>query len=162
MLLMQSRAATVTAYLKSLPPDRRVLVSAVRRVVRANLPKGYKEGMGWGMIVYTIPLTVCPDTYNGQPLCYAGLASQKQYVSLYLMSVYVEAEGRLRDEFRKAGMTLDPGKGCVRFRTLDDLPLDLVGRAVARYSPNAFIRLHEAIRAKRRTGRRRLRQTTRG
>jgi hypothetical protein len=105
--------------------------------------------MGFGMIGYTIPLERYPDTYNGQPLCYAGLAAQKHHYALYLMCAYgdpAEAEW-LASEFRKAGKRLDMGKSCVRFRRLDDLPLDAIGRFVARTTPEAFIARYEAARA---------------
>ena len=75
--MASSKATTVAAYLKGLPADRRKVVSAVRDVVLKNLPKGYREGMNWGHITYEVPLERYPDTYNGQPLCYVGLAAQK-------------------------------------------------------------------------------------
>ena len=79
---------TVAAYLAALPADRRAELAKVRRVIRKHLPKGYKEGVEWGMISYGVPLRVYPDTYNGKPLCYAAIAAQKGYSSLYLMTVY--------------------------------------------------------------------------
>jgi hypothetical protein len=142
-------AATVEEYLDALPPERRAVLSAVRDVVRRNLPAGYREEMGFGMIGYTIPLERYPDTYNGQPLCYASLAAQKNHYALYLMCAYgdpAEAEW-LASELRKAGKRLDMGKSCVRFRRLDDLPLDAIGRFIARTTPETFIARHEAARA---------------
>ena len=76
---MRSSATTVSAYLKTLPADRRRALSAVRKVIHQHLPMGYEEAMNWGMITYQVPLRTCPDTYNGQPLMYAALASQKRY-----------------------------------------------------------------------------------
>ena len=96
---MQSSASTVDAYLAELPPDRAELVAAVRAVVLEALPEGYEEGMGFGMITWSVPLDVYPDTYNRQPLMYVSLASQKNYVSLYLMCAYVGA-GIGEDEMR--------------------------------------------------------------
>lgn len=143
---MQSRARTVTEYLKSLPGDRRKAVSAVRAVVRKNIARGFKESMGWGMIVWTVPLKDYPDTYNGQPLCFGGLASQKQYISLYLMPMYGKEETWLREEFRKAGKTLKSGKSCIRFRRVEDLPLDVIANIVASYTPATFIQRYEEMR----------------
>jgi hypothetical protein len=142
-------AATADEYLDALPPERRAVLAAVRDVVRRNLPAGYREGMGFGMIGYTIPLERYPDTYNGQPLCYAALAAQKNHYALYLMCAYGDAAATewLASEFRKAGKRLDMGKSCVRFRRLDDLPLDAIGRFVARTTPEAFIARYEAARA---------------
>lgn len=142
---MQSAAATVPEYLASLPEDRRKAITAVRKVVRANLPKGYVESMRWGMITYEVPLATYPDTYNGQPLAYAAIASQKQYMSVYLMGIYgsEELRARFEDEYRATGKRMDIGKSCVRFKTLDDLPLDVVGRAVAAIPLDAFVAFHD-------------------
>lgn len=150
---MQSNADTVEAYLTDLPEDRRTAVSAVRDVVNAHLPPGYREAMGYGMIAWTIPLEDYPDTYNGQPLCIAGLASQKNHLSLYLMGCYTEGpeEELLRTEYAARGLRLDMGKSCLRFKRLEDLPLDVIGRVVAMVPPEELIRRHEASR----TGRRR-------
>ncbi|MBP1642856.1 MAG: hypothetical protein H6Q03_1525 [Acidobacteria bacterium] len=148
--MVQSRAKTVEAYLEELPPARREVVAAVRAFVNEHLPRGYVEGMGYGMIGWTIPLERYPSTYNGQPLCYAGLASQKSYVSLYLMSVYSSSDEEkwLRAEFKRAGKKLDMGKCCVRFRKVEDLELSALGRILAGTPPDDFIAMHEAARRK--------------
>lgn len=146
--MASSRAATVEEYLDELPPDRREVVSAVRGVVLRNLPDGYREAMSFGMIGYEVPLERYPDTYNRQPLVYAGLAAQKHHYSLYLTCVYqdpAQAE-RLREDFAAAGRRLDMGRSCVRFRSLDDLPLDVVGRSIAATPPEEFIRRYEEVR----------------
>ena len=143
-----SSAATVEEYLQELPPERREVVSAVRDVVLRNLPEGYRESMSFGMIGYGIPLERYPDTYNKQPLAYAGLAAQKNHYALYLMCVYQDppTEAAFREEFARAGKKLDMGKSCVRFRRLDDLPLDVVGRTIAATPPEELIRQYEASR----------------
>ena len=153
--MVQSKALTVEEYLAELPAERRSVMEAVREIVRRNLPAGYREAMAWGMITWTIPLERYPDTYNGQPLCYAALAAQKNYFSLYLMSVYQDSqeEGSLREEFRKAGKKLDMGKCCIRFRSLDDLPLEAIGREVGRFPVEAYIARYEAIRQQTKSGR---------
>lgn len=147
--MVMSKAATVEDYIAELPADRARVLSEVRKVVLKNLPKGYREMMGWGMISWGVPLEQYPDTYNGQPLCYAALAAQKNHFSLYLMGVYghPEREQALRDAFAKAGKKLDMGKSCVRFDALDDLPLDAIGRTIAGMPPSELIALHEAARA---------------
>ncbi len=146
--MVQSKAKTVEAYLAELPPDRREAISAVRKVILENLPKGYEEAMNWGMICYQVPLARCPDTYNGQPLGIAALASQKRYMSIYLMNVYGDkkTEAWFRAGFKKAGKKLDMGKSCVRFKKLDDLPLELIGQAVARAPVEALIAAYEKAR----------------
>jgi hypothetical protein len=148
--MAKSNAKTVEDYLGELPAERREVVSAVREMILRHLPAGYQESMAWGMITYCIPLERYPKTYNGQPLGYAALAAQKGYYALYLMSVYAasEQERRLRDEFQKAGKKLDMGKSCIRFKKLDDLPLEALGRIIASVPPEKYIARYEEIRAK--------------
>jgi len=143
-----SAAATVEEYLAELPPERRTELSRVREVIRRNLPKGYVEGMGYGMIGYTLPLDRYPDTYNGQPLCYAGLAAQKNHCAVYLMGAYADpkVEKAIKEGFKKAGKKLDMGKSCIRFKAADDLPLDVIGKAVAAVPPDAFVKQYEKAR----------------
>ena len=145
-----SKAATVEEYLAELPEDRREVVSAVRDLVLRNLPEGYRESMAFGMIGYGIPLERYPDTYNGQPLAYAGLAAQKNYYALYLLGAYQdsEQEKQLRETFRAEGKKLDMGKSCIRFKKLDDLPLEALGRIIASTPPEAHIAAYEAARSK--------------
>ena len=146
--MARSEATTVEEYLDELPDGRRETVEAVRVVVRGNLPDGYEETVQFGMISYVVPLERYPKTYNSQALQYAAIASQKNYVSLYLMSVYSDAETErwFLDGYRASGKRLDMGKACVRFRSLDDLPLDLVGEAVARTPVDDYIAAYETAR----------------
>jgi hypothetical protein len=104
--------------------------------------------MGYGMLTYYVPLETYPDTYNGQPLCYAALAAHKSYCALYLMTAYGDPKESawLAREFDKAGKKLDMGKSCIRFRSADDLPLDAIGEILARTPPQEFIRRYEASR----------------
>ena len=146
---MQSNAATVEDYLAELPEDRREAISAVRDAVNANLPAGYREAMAFGMIGWGIPLDVYPDTYNGQPLALAGLASQKRHMALYLMSVYgdAELEAWFRAQYAERGLRLDMGRSCVRFTRLEQVPLDVIGEVVRRVPPEELIARYEAARA---------------
>lgn len=148
--MASSKAKTVAAYLKELPAERRKVVSNVRDMVRKHLPNGYQELMGYGMIMYSIPLARFPNTYNGYPLCYVALAAQKNYYALYLMGVYggAEAAKAFRDAYRESGKKLDMGKSCVRFRTIDDLPLDLIGKTIASVSVEKYIAHYEKSRKK--------------
>ena len=138
---MQSDAATVEQYLAELPADRRAAIEAVREVILANLPDGYEEAMNWGMITYQVPLDRHPVTYNGQPLAYAALASQKHYMAVYLNGIY--RDEKVRQEFEAAyqasGKRFDAGKSCLRFRKLDDLPLALIGKSVAMVGVDEYI-----------------------
>jgi len=143
---MEGMVPTVDIYLKSLPPMRREVISALRKIILKNLPKGYQEGMEYGMIAYYVPLSRYPKTYNGQPLGYISVASHKNYVSLYLMGIYGQGEVEFKRAYKKTGKKLDMGKSCVRFTKIEDLPLDLIAETVARYTPEEFIRLYESSR----------------
>ena len=141
---MRSDAVTVEEYLTSLPQDRREAIAAVRSAILDSLPDGYAEEMRWGMISYEVPLAIQPDTYNGKPLMYAALASQKRHMAVYLSGVYADPEARADFEraYRASGKRFDMGKSCVRFRRLGDLPLDVIGDAIARYPIEDFVDLY--------------------
>jgi hypothetical protein len=146
--MVSSAATTVTKYLASLPADRRAAIQKVRAVINANLPAGYEEGMQYGMIGWHVPLSRYPDTYNGQPLGVAALASQKGYMALYLTCVY--GDPALATWFRTAwaasGKKLDMGKSCVRFKTLDALPLEVIAETIARVDVTSFLAAYERAR----------------
>ena len=147
--MASSKAATVAEYLAELPPDRRAEIERVRDIVNAALPDGYREGMGWGVIGWVVPLEVHPDTYNKQPLIYAGLAAQKNYNSLYLTCVYASKARtqQLQEAAAAAGKKLNMGKSCIRFKRAADLPLDHIREEIASTRPDDFIRLYEEARA---------------
>ena len=146
--MAKSKAETVDGYLAELPEDRRAAISAVRQVVLENLPQGYEEMMQFGMIGYVIPLERYPVTYNGQALQYAARASQKNYMSLYLRNVYSDeaVEIWFVDRYKDSGKRLDMGKACVRFKSLQDLSIDLVGEAIALTPVDRFIERYEMSR----------------
>lgn len=143
-----SRASSVDEYLAELPAERRKVVSAARALVRKHLPKGYQEGMAFGMIGWSIPLERYPKTYNKQPLQYVALAAQKNHYALYIMAAYADsaAERALKSAYAKAGKKLDMGKSCLRFKTLDDLVPEAVGEAIATLTPDDFIAVYEKSR----------------
>jgi len=141
---MISKATTVAEYLAQLPPERRAAIEAVRRVILDNLDSDYAEAMSYGMIGYAVPHSIFPQGYHcdpKQPLPFAGLASQKQHMSVYLMCIYGHAEHEkwLRQSWAKTGKKLDMGKSCIRFKNLDDLALDVIGAAVRRVPAKAYI-----------------------
>ena len=146
--MASSTATTVAAYLAELPPPRREAIAAVRDVVLTHLPEGYEEAMGFGMICYSVPLADYPDTYNGQPLCYAALAAQKNFNTLYLMNAYAgEQLDTLKRGFADDRRKLDMGKSCVHFKTAADLPLDTIGSVIASTTPARWIEIFEASRS---------------
>jgi uncharacterized protein YdhG (YjbR/CyaY superfamily) len=151
--MVKSTATTVQAYLEELPADRREAVQTVREAILANLPEGYVETMQWGMPSYVIPLARHGDTYNKQPLALVSLANQKNYMAVYLNNVYgdPEIEEWFTSSYKATGKRLDMGKSCVRFKTLDDLPIELVGEAVSRTPVEAFIATY--VEARRSTAR---------
>ena len=151
---MQSTAETVAEYLAGLPQDRRQAIELVRRTILEHLPEGYEEAMNWGMITYQIPLDRYPDTYNGQPLMYAGLASQKNHMAVYLSGIYSSDAAREKFEaaYKATGKRYDVGKSCVRFKKLDDLPLELIGETVASMEVEQLIVLAEAVHSGRKGG----------
>ena len=148
--MARSNASTVEQYLNELAPDRREAIEAVRAVVLDNLPDGYAEAMNWGMISWEIPLERYPNTYNKQPLMYAALASQKNYMSLYLMCVYAHdgKQTEFERRFKETGKRLNMGKSCVRFKKLDDLPMDIIADTIASTSVEDYIRSYEEARKK--------------
>jgi len=149
---VHSDAETVAEYLDSLPEDRRKALKKVRAEIRKRLPKGYRELMQYGMISYVVPLSRYSETYNGQPLALASLASQKSYMAVYLNNIYSDSdlESWFTEAYVATGKRLDMGKSCVRFRKIDDLPVKLVGDAVARTPVEEFIERYEASRHARR------------
>lgn len=139
---------TPESIIADLPLDRREAVSRVRQVILANLPPGYEEGILFGMISYYVPLERFPDTYNGQPLVYLALASHKNHMSLYLMNVYGDPATQrwFQQRYAASGKRLDMGKSCLRFKRLEDLPLDVIGDTVARTPVDRFIAGYRAAR----------------
>ena len=113
-------------------------------MIRANLPKGYKESMG-GMINYEIPLDRYPNTYNKKPLGLLALASQKNFMTLYLFGAYLDEEA-FKKEYRKTGKPLDMGKSCLHFKKVDDLAMDFLAKTIAGTPPDKLIALYEKSR----------------
>jgi uncharacterized protein YdhG (YjbR/CyaY superfamily) len=147
--MKKTSITTVAEYLESLPEDRRAAIQAVRKLINKHLPMGYRESFAWGMITWSVPLEVYPDTYNGQPLCYASLGNQKNHMALYLMSAYMASpqQKRLVAGFRAAGKKLDMGKACIRFKSLDDLPLDVIAEVAGAVPVKDFVAAAKQVRA---------------
>jgi hypothetical protein len=144
----RANAKTADQFVAQLPEDRRAVISAVRQHVLRHLPKGYQETISAGMIAWVIPLERFPKTYNGHPLWYAALASEKSYCSLHLMRVYGDPAQtvKLKQAFARAGKKLDMGKACLRFKQVEDLELEVIGEVIASTTPDAFIAMYEKSR----------------
>lgn len=155
---MQSKATTVKEYLAKLPDDRRPAIEAVRKVILENKDQNIDEGMQYGMIGYCVPHRIYLAGYHcdpKQPLPFAGLASQKNHMSLYLGCVYVggEGEGWFRKEWAKTGKKLDMGKSCIRFKKIEDLALDVIARTIKLVTADEYIKRYEsALNAPRQPG----------
>jgi len=146
---MNLEATTVAEYLASLPADRREAIAAVREVILANLDQDYEETMQYGMISYAVSAGAFPADFPydpRHPLPFAALASQKDYMSVYLMGVYSDDGNEHADWFRKswakAGKKLDMGKCCVRFTKLEDVALDVLGEAIRRIPAKNYVEFH--------------------
>lgn len=145
---MQSKAKTVKEYLDSLPPDRRDALLAVRKMILAHLPQGFEETMQYGMIGYVVPLSIYPKGYLDKkdvPLPYIALASQKNYMAVYLMGIYTDSEAlkKLQNQYKKEGKKLDMGKSCIRFKKLSDVSLVALEEVVKLFSISDWINLYE-------------------
>ena len=147
--MVQSKARTVAQYLAEQPADRREALEAVRRTILDNVDDGIVEGVQYGMIGYHVSHAAYPAGYHcdpKQPLPYVALASQKNHMALYLFCIYVDADDReqFAQDWRATGKKLDMGKACVRFKSLDDVPLDVLGAAIRRMPTPKFVATYEA------------------
>jgi len=146
---MQSKATTVQQYLAELPADRRAAIQSVRAVILKNLDPIFEEGMSYGMIGYYVPHKIYPAGYRcdpKQPLPFAGLASQKNYMSVYLGCYdHPELERWFHAAWAKTGKKLEMGKSCIRFKKLEDLALDVIGELVRRMPAREFIQHYESV-----------------
>ncbi len=146
---MQSKATTVEQYLAELPADRQKAMMELRKVIKKNLPKGFKEGMGYGNMGYVVPHSKYPAGYHcdpKQPLPFMGFASQKNFIAVYHMGVYADPKlyRWFVDEYAKAGVgKLDMGKSCIRFKNPDKIPYQLIGELASKITPDEWIAMYE-------------------
>ena len=145
---------TPEQYIAALPAERAKTIATVRAFVNKHIPRGYEECMVWGTIGWTIPLSRYPDTYNGQPILYVGVSSQKNYCSLYLMGAHWSAKQleELKAVFKAAGKKLEMGQCCVHFERPEDLPLEGIGKLIAGISSEKWIEMYEESRLKTKAG----------
>ena len=143
--------STVTEYLAAFPVDRRDALNEVRRGINRALPPGYKEGIQFGMISWFVPLSTYPAGYGGNPkvaLPLISLASKSSYMALHMICFY--GQPALREwfdaQYKKSGKKLDMGQGCLRFKSLPDLALDVVESTVARLPVKEYVAGYQAAR----------------
>jgi hypothetical protein len=147
---MQSKATTVSDYLEEIPEDRKIGFNRLRDVILQNLPKGFEECMGYGMMGYSVPHSIYPDGYHcdpKMPLPFAGMASQKNFIAFYHMGIYADPEllAWFTSEFPKhSKKKLDMGKSCIRFKKPEDIPFELIGELMQKITVQDWIATYEA------------------
>ena len=146
---MQSKAATVEQYLSEVPPERQEAMNKLRKIILKNLPKGFKETMGYGMMGYCVPHSIYPAGYHcnpKDPLPFAGMASQKNSINFYHMGIYTDPKllKWFTDEYAKTGLgKLDMGKSCMRFKKPENIPYELIGELCSKITVEKWIEVYE-------------------
>jgi uncharacterized protein YdhG (YjbR/CyaY superfamily) len=148
---MQSKATSVDAYLAEIPEDRRVAIQKIREAIQSNLPEGFEECMNYGMIGYVVPHSIYPAGYHCTPklpLPFANVASQKNNISFYHMGIYGSPKllAWFQEEYPKhCTAKLDMGKGCFRFKKMDQIPFDLIGELMSKITVQQWIEQYESL-----------------
>jgi hypothetical protein len=146
---MQSKATNVESYINDLSEERKNIINELRKVILKNLPKGFAEGMSYGMIGYFVPHSIYPNGYHCDPklpLPFLSLASQKNFIDLYHMGIYMNPT--LMDWFtaeyaKRVKGKLDMGKSCIRFKKMEQIPFDLIGELASKMSVKEWIDCYE-------------------
>ncbi len=146
---MKDVIRAVDNYIEVLPPDRKEVITKLRKIIQENLPEGFEENFSYGMIGYVIPLSLYPLGYHakkGEPLPFLSVASQKNYIALYHMGLYAnnEIEEWFRTEYAKrVSSKLDMGKSCIRFKSLQHIPYDLIAELCSKITVQEYIAAYE-------------------
>jgi hypothetical protein len=146
---MQSKATSPEKYLAEVPPDRQAAFEKLRNVIKKNLPKGFKEGMGYGMLGYSVPHSMYPAGYHcdpKQPLPFLGIASQKNFIAVYHMGIYADPsllKWFVAAHAKASPKKLDMGKSCIRYKKPEDIPFELIGELASKMTPEQWIALYE-------------------
>lgn len=146
---MQYKASTPEDYLEQIPEERKAVFSKLRQTILKHLPKGFEEGISYGMIGYVVPHSLYPGGYHCDPklpLPFLSIASQKNFIAFYHMGIYAKKE--LLDWFvaeypKHCKTKLDMGKSCVRFKKMEDIPFDLLGELCSKMTPEEWISIYE-------------------
>tara|TARA_R110002050_G_scaffold59259_2_gene132672 strand:- start:140061 stop:140516 length:456 start_codon:yes stop_codon:yes gene_type:complete len=146
---MTSNAESPLAYIEQLPDERKEAVSKLRATIKTNLPEGFEECMGYGMLAYVVPQSIYPDGYHCNPklpLPFINLASQKNFIALYHSGIYASKElynWLLAAYPKHCKRKIDMGKSCIRFKNINDIPYDLIGELCAKITVAQWIELYE-------------------
>ncbi len=146
---MQSAAKTPDQYFQELPEERKEAMLKLRQIIKKNLPEGFEEMMGYGMLGYAVPHSIYPKGYHcdpKQPLPFFGMASQKNSINIYHMGIY--ANNDLYDWFvseypKYSKAKLDMGKSCIRFKKPEHIPFELIGELLTKISVLEWISIYE-------------------
>lgn len=146
---MQYKATSPEDYISQVPEERQATLKKLRKTIKDNLPKGFEEGIQYGMIGYFVPHSTYPDGYHctpSEPLPFMSFASQKNSVNLYHSGIYAVPE--IHDWFvseypKHSKRKLDMGKSCVRFKNMDDIPFDLIGELCKKLTVDEWIAIYE-------------------
>ncbi len=148
---MQSKATTVDQYLAEVPADRQGAMNKLRKEILKNLPGGFKETMGYGMMGYCVPHSIYPAGYHcnpKDPLPFAGMASQKNSINFYHMGIYADPKllKWFTDEYAKTGLGKpDMGKSCMRFKKPEHIPYTLIGELMSKITVDDWIAMYESV-----------------
>jgi|TARA_R110002096_G_scaffold78334_6_gene184537 uncharacterized protein YdhG (YjbR/CyaY superfamily) len=146
---MNSKAQSVEAYLEEIPEKRKEAFIKLREVINSNLPEGFEETMSYGMVGFIVPHKLYPAGYHCNPklpLPFVNLANQKNYIALYHLGIYANEEllNWFTTEYSKFSTTkLDMGKSCIRFKKIDKIPYELIGKLIAKVSAQEWISTYE-------------------
>ena len=146
---MKSDALTIDQYLKELPDDRKEAIENIRKSILKNLPQGFQEVLSYGMIGYVVPHSIYPNGYHCNtklPLPFINIGSQKNFISLHHLGLYFDENlvNWFSSEYSNHSKNkLDMGKGCVRFKKINEIPLDLIGELVTKISVESYIETYE-------------------
>ncbi len=147
---MQSKATTVSQYLKELPADRKAAMTKLRNVIKKNIPKGFAEVMDYGAMGYVVPHSIYPAGYHcdpKHPVPLMGIASQKHFIAVYHMGIYADPKllKWFTTEYKKrVPSKLDMGKSCIRFKKIDQIPFELFGELASKITVKEWIKFYES------------------
>jgi hypothetical protein len=137
-------------YVNAVDEPRREAFQKLRDTLAENIPDGFRETFGYGMIGYCVPHSLYPPGYHcdpKQPLPFTGIAAQKNFIAVYHMGIYAVPE--LLDWFvtefpKHSKKKLDMGKSCIRFKKPEDIPYDLIAQLMQKMSVEEWVEVYEA------------------
>ena len=147
---MTYKVSSVEEYLQVIPDERKPYFNQLRTTILANIPEGFSETIQYGMIGYVVPHSIYPDGYHCKPtdpLPFANIASQKNFIALYHSGIYANKD--LLDWFvgeypKHSKRKLDMGKSCIRFKKIDAIPYALIGELMQKMSVQNWVELYES------------------